>query len=125
MSAIAAKLIQAGRSASTPVLVVENGFGTEERILTCTLDDVAEVLATERVGPPAVFVIGDVVRRREVVAEWGLVRWEASVILRTPRLSPTSQDPSGRPAYPRRHVIVVRHAGERQTFSVHEVAASR
>ena len=24
--------------------------------------------------------------------------------------------------YPRRHVIVVRHAGERQTFSVHEVA---
>jgi hypothetical protein len=25
-------------------------------------------------------------------------------------------------AYPRRHVIVVKHAGERQTFSVHEVA---
>jgi hypothetical protein len=24
--------------------------------------------------------------------------------------------------YPRRHVIVVKHAGERQTFSVHEVA---
>jgi Iap family predicted aminopeptidase len=24
--------------------------------------------------------------------------------------------------FPRRHVIVVRHAGERQTFSVHEVA---
>jgi hypothetical protein len=25
-------------------------------------------------------------------------------------------------AYPRRHVTVVKHAGERQTFSVHEVA---
>lgn len=24
--------------------------------------------------------------------------------------------------YPRRHVIVVRHSGDRQTFSVHEVA---
>ena len=24
--------------------------------------------------------------------------------------------------YPRQHVIVVKHAGERQTFSVHEVA---
>jgi hypothetical protein len=26
--------------------------------------------------------------------------------------------------FPRRHVIVVKHAGERQTFSVHEVAAT-
>jgi hypothetical protein len=27
--------------------------------------------------------------------------------------------------YPRRHVIVVKHAGERQMFSVHEVARNR
>jgi hypothetical protein len=27
--------------------------------------------------------------------------------------------------YPRQHVIVVKHAGERQTFSVHEVAHNR
>jgi len=30
--------------------------------------------------------------------------------------------PADGPTYPPRHVIVVRHAGERQTFSVHEVA---
>lgn len=73
MPAIAAKLVQAGRSASTPVLIVENGFGVKERVLTSTLSGVAEVLAAERIAPPAVFVIGDVVRRREVIVQAGAV----------------------------------------------------
>ena len=59
---IAAALIAAGRSADTPAAVVENASLPEERVIRGRLEEIAALAAAERVVPPAVVVIGDVVR---------------------------------------------------------------
>lgn len=61
IGAIAAKLIAAGRSADTPVAVVQEGTTAAQRRIDATLGTVAETVAAEGVRPPAVIVIGDVV----------------------------------------------------------------
>jgi uroporphyrin-III C-methyltransferase len=61
---IAARLIGAGRSASTPVLVVENAsLANEQRILT-TLSGLGE--ASQGLDGPALLVIGEVAAMAEV-----------------------------------------------------------
>jgi uroporphyrin-III C-methyltransferase len=59
---IAESLIRHGRSASQPVAFVENGTTTRERVVEATLAAVAA--GRVDVNPPAVFVIGEVVRLR-------------------------------------------------------------
>lgn len=61
IGAIAAKLIAAGRSADTPVAVVQEGTTAAQRRIDAMLGTVAETVAAEGVRPPAVIVIGDVV----------------------------------------------------------------
>ncbi|RIH84238.1 Uroporphyrinogen-III C-methyltransferase [Calidithermus terrae] len=60
---IARGLIRAGRRADEPVAFVENGSTPEERVVTATLGEVAR--GEVAVQPPAVWVIGEVVRVRE------------------------------------------------------------
>jgi len=55
-------LVTAGRPASTPVAVVEDGYGPRQRATFGTLGDIAERAAAAGVQPPAVTVVGDVVR---------------------------------------------------------------
>ncbi|MET0900275.1 MAG: uroporphyrinogen-III C-methyltransferase [Mycobacterium sp.] len=50
-----------GRPAQTPVLVVQHGTTSAERIVRATLADVAEVIRADGIRPPAIIVIGDVV----------------------------------------------------------------
>ncbi|WP_110240991.1 uroporphyrinogen-III synthase [Nocardioides gilvus] len=57
-------LIEAGRSASTPVAVTRVGTTTEQSTLTSTLENVAADVRAARVAPPAIIVIGDVVNLR-------------------------------------------------------------
>ena len=59
------KLLKYGMSAETPVAVIEKGFTEDERIVCGTLGDIVEVAEKEAVKPPAVIVVGDVVRLRE------------------------------------------------------------
>jgi uroporphyrin-III C-methyltransferase/precorrin-2 dehydrogenase/sirohydrochlorin ferrochelatase len=59
---IAASLIDHGRPASTPAAVIENASLPEQRILRGTLGDIAELAVAATVVPPAVVVIGNVVR---------------------------------------------------------------
>ncbi|CAN5203461.1 uroporphyrinogen-III C-methyltransferase [soil metagenome] len=54
-------LRQGGRPAETPVLVVQHGTTSAERIVRATLSDVAEVVRAEGIRPPAIIVIGPVV----------------------------------------------------------------
>ncbi len=54
-------LLAHGRPADTPVAVVQNGTTKEQRVFTGTLDEIADIVATHHVHPPAVVVIGDVV----------------------------------------------------------------
>jgi len=59
------ELLKHGMSAETPVAVIEKGFTEDERIVCGTLGNIAEVAEKEVVKPPAVIVVGDVVRVRE------------------------------------------------------------
>ncbi|BFV55805.1 uroporphyrinogen-III C-methyltransferase [Kitasatospora sp. CMC57] len=61
IGAIAARLIEAGRSADTPVAVVQEGTTAAQRRVDATLATVADVVTAEGIKPPAVIVIGDVV----------------------------------------------------------------
>jgi len=58
-------LLQHGMPAETPVAVIEKGFTEDARIVCGTLEDIVEVVEKEEVKPPAVIVVGDVVRVRK------------------------------------------------------------
>lgn len=55
------QLINAGRSASTPVAIIENGSRPEQRIVTGTLAQLASLINQHQLGSPALLVIGEVV----------------------------------------------------------------
>jgi uroporphyrin-III C-methyltransferase len=59
------KLLKFGMPADTPVAIIEKGFTEDARIVSGTLGEIVEVAEKEGVNPPAVIVVGDVVRMRE------------------------------------------------------------
>lgn len=59
------KLLDHGKDAETPVAIIEKGFTEDARIVSGTLGEIVEVAMDEDVKPPAVIVIGDVVKIRE------------------------------------------------------------
>jgi uroporphyrin-III C-methyltransferase len=67
LDAVAAELIKRGRDAATPVALIRSGTTPDERVITADLGSVAAVAAAEDVRPPAVVVIGEVVRLREAL----------------------------------------------------------
>jgi uroporphyrin-III C-methyltransferase / precorrin-2 dehydrogenase / sirohydrochlorin ferrochelatase len=54
-------LRKGGRPAETPVVVVQHGTTSAERVVRATLADAAEVIRSESIRPPAIIVIGPVV----------------------------------------------------------------
>jgi uroporphyrin-III C-methyltransferase/precorrin-2 dehydrogenase/sirohydrochlorin ferrochelatase len=56
----AEKLLDGGRPADTPVLVVQHGTTSAQRTLRATLTDAAERIREEGIRPPAIIVIGPV-----------------------------------------------------------------
>ncbi|MGC6386894.1 uroporphyrinogen-III C-methyltransferase [Ewingella sp. S1.OA.A_B6] len=58
---ISQQLIAHGLSASTPVAIVERGTQPEQRVITGTLDALAESVAVNRVATPALLIVGEVV----------------------------------------------------------------
>lgn len=60
--AIAAALVTGGRPADTPVAVVCDGTMPTQRTVLARLGTLADRLAEERVRPPAIIVVGEVVR---------------------------------------------------------------
>jgi uroporphyrinogen III methyltransferase/synthase len=64
---ICGALIGGGRGRGTPVAVIEWGTTRRQRTVVGTLGDIVRKVAVEKVEPPAVFVVGDVVNlRREL-----------------------------------------------------------
>ncbi len=59
------KLLKHGMRAETPVAVIEKGFTEAAVIVVGTLGNIVEVATKEKVKPPAVIVVGDVVNIRE------------------------------------------------------------
>ena len=64
------ELREAGMDPDTPVALVEKGTRPGQRVATGTLDTIVSVRDEEGIEPPAVTVIGEVVRVRDDVAEW-------------------------------------------------------
>ncbi len=62
LEAISTELIKRGRDRGTPVAVIKDGTMPTQQVLTSTLEFVAADAARHRITPPAVVVIGDVVR---------------------------------------------------------------
>jgi len=59
------KLLQYGRSPDTPVAVIKDGTQPEQRIATGSLRDIVKRVKEQGLGPPAVIVVGEVVKLRE------------------------------------------------------------
>jgi uroporphyrinogen III methyltransferase / synthase len=66
---IAESLIAAGRPADEPVAIVERGTLPDQRTVTGTLQDIAEVAERERVRAPSITVVGPVAGLTEEL-EW-------------------------------------------------------
>jgi len=62
LPSIAAQLQAHGMAPSVPVAVIERGLQPDQRVTTGTLGDIAETARARGVRPPAVIVIGDVVK---------------------------------------------------------------
>jgi len=62
------QLIKHGRSPETPVALVQWGTRAEQKTVAGTLRDIEEKVAAANLKPPAVIVVGEVVRQRETLA---------------------------------------------------------
>jgi uroporphyrinogen III methyltransferase/synthase len=63
------RLMEAGLDVRTPAAVIHWGTRPEQRTLVGTLGDIADRVAAEGIAPPALVLIGQVVRMREKI-EW-------------------------------------------------------
>ena len=65
---IAERLTAAGRDPDESAAVVERGTYPDQRTVTAPLSSIAEVVARERIRPPAITLIGPVASLRETIA---------------------------------------------------------
>ena len=66
---IAARLIAGGRLPSEPVAVVSKATGAEQRVLESSLSTCAADVAASGIEPPAIVIVGEVVRLRAAL-DW-------------------------------------------------------
>ena len=66
---ITARLIASGRSPGEPVAIVSKATGAEQRVLESTLSACAADVDASGIEPPAIVVVGDVVRLRSAL-DW-------------------------------------------------------
>ena len=62
----ARQLIRCGRPAATPVAVIERGTTRDERVVVSVLSEVGRAAVEAGIRPPAIVIIGDVVRLRDL-----------------------------------------------------------
>ena len=65
LGAVMARLQAAGRPADEPVAVVERGTTARQRVVSGSISDIAERVRAADVQPPALTIVGEVVRLRE------------------------------------------------------------
>ncbi|MEW5744271.1 MAG: uroporphyrinogen-III C-methyltransferase [Nitrospirota bacterium] len=64
---ITSKLIEHGKSPETPVAVVRWGTRPDQKTVVSTLKGIAALVKEEHIKPPAVMVVGDVVKLRDTL----------------------------------------------------------
>jgi len=62
---ISSRLMAAGRPPETPVAVIRRGTVPSQRTIAGTLETISRLAEEKRIRPPAVIVVGDVVRLRD------------------------------------------------------------
>ncbi len=62
---IVAELIEHGRPADTPIAVIKDGTRTKQKTVVGSLKDIIAKVKEHRLSPPAVIVVGEVVKLRE------------------------------------------------------------
>jgi uroporphyrinogen III methyltransferase/synthase len=62
------RLVAAGRAPTEPVAVVERGTTPRQRVIVGTIADIAERARAADVQPPALTIVGEVVRLRDKIA---------------------------------------------------------
>ena len=62
------RLIAGGRSPETPAAAIASGTRPDQRVVTASLANLPEVVAAAQLVAPALVVVGDVVRYRELLA---------------------------------------------------------
>src|SRR5215813_8496998 len=65
---ITAAMLDAGIAAGTPAAIIASASTPKQRVLVSTLEKVAGDARTQRLGPPAIVVIGEIVKLRDEVA---------------------------------------------------------
>jgi uroporphyrinogen III methyltransferase/synthase len=65
LSQITGKLMEHGRPVDTPVAVIKDGTRPEQKTVTGTLGNIVTRVKEQKLGPPAVIVVGEVVKLRE------------------------------------------------------------
>jgi len=63
-------LIENGKDPKTPVAIIEKGCTKEQRVLVSTLENIVEVAKKENIRPPAIVVVGDVVKIRDKLVKF-------------------------------------------------------
>ena len=58
-------LVSHGRSAETPIAIIQWGTRTDQKVVTGTLRDIIPTATEAKVGAPAIIVVGEVVKLRE------------------------------------------------------------
>ena len=66
---ISEKLMDGGKAASTPVAIIANATTKDQRVLETTLSSAAADVAASGIEPPAMVVVGEVVRLRAAM-DW-------------------------------------------------------
>ncbi|TAL24464.1 MAG: uroporphyrinogen-III C-methyltransferase [Nitrospirae bacterium] len=67
MDVLIKKLIENGRSPETPVAVIRWGTRPDQKTITGTLGNIMEAVRQKEIKPPAVMVVGDVVKLRDTL----------------------------------------------------------
>lgn len=65
---IASRLISHGKSPQTPAAIVQKAYWSKQQVTTAPLERIAEAARQAGIEPPAVLVVGEVVRLRQKLA---------------------------------------------------------
>ncbi len=67
LPSIVENLVKNGRASDTPVALIQWGTRTDQRVVTGTLADIVAKVQAAKLGPPAIIVVGEVVKLREML----------------------------------------------------------
>lgn len=65
---ITARLMENGRSGDTPVAIIRWGTKAQQQVWTSTVAEAADLVKSESIKPPCIFLVGNVVKLREKLA---------------------------------------------------------